>query len=385
LARRLLVAGAFVWVASRAVATGEAKPLPIEVPDDVPEAAVAPAPPRRAFRKRVATSLAFSVLFFAGAAFTAGAGNELASDGTSTDATPAVAAEATVPPPAPEVVTTDEAPVETAPAPAPAVEAAVPTPAPEVVTTVASPVETAPAPVPAVEATSPPPVPDIAATDAPPVDAAPASADPEPVRAVDAQDAVVLPATLAVSPAPVAASLAPVAHHPRSSVAPRHVRRVAIEFNPQAWLHNNPASPTGASVVAIAQHYLDVPYRWGGAVPATGFDCSGLTRFVYAQLGVNLPHYAASQFAAFPKLDPAQLQPGDLVFFEPKFDGPGHVALYIGNDQMIEAPHTGALVRVSSFSKAAALMGFLGAVRPYTSVDAPPTPLVTQVTALRVD
>ena len=328
LARRLLVVGTFAWVASRVVAAGEAKPAPIEVPDDVPEAAVAPATPRRAFRKRFATSLAFSMLFFAGAAFTAGAGNELAPDVTSTDVTAAVVVEATVPPPAPEVVT-DEAPVETAPAPA----------------------------------------------------------DPEPVRAVDSGDAIVVQSS---TPAVVAASAAPAAHQTRPTVAPLHIRHVAavvsapaqvvplapipfeaIAFNPQAWLHNNPASPTGASAVAIAQHYLRVPYVWGGAIPATGFDCSGLTRFVYAQLGVNLPHYAASQFAAFPKLDPAELQPGDLVFFEPKFDGPGHVAIYIGNDQMIEAPHAGALVRVNNFSRAAAVMGFLGAVRPYTSVDAP--------------
>jgi cell wall-associated NlpC family hydrolase len=343
LARRLLVAGAFVWVASKVVASGEAKPAPIELPDDIPEAAVAPAARRRAFRKRFATGLAFSMLFFAGAALTAGAGNELAPDVTSTDVTAAVAVEATVPAPAPEVVT-DEAPVEAAPA-------------------------------------------------------------PEPARAVDAGDAIVVQSsTPAVAPAPVAASAAPAAHQTRPTVAPRHVRRVAvvvsapaqvvplapipfqaIAFSPQAWLHNNPASPTGASAVAIAQHYLRVPYVWGGAIPATGFDCSGLTRFVYAQLGVNLPHYAASQFAAFPKLDSADLQPGDLVFFEPKFDGPGHVALYIGNDQMIEAPHTGALVRVSSFSRAAARMGFLGAVRPYTSVDATPTPLVTPVTGLRAE
>jgi cell wall-associated NlpC family hydrolase len=341
LARRLLVAGAFVWVASKVIAAGEAKPAPVELPDDVPEAAVAPASaPRRAFRKRFATGLAFSMLFFAGAAFTAGAGNELAPDVTSTDVTAAIVADATVPPPAPEVVT-EEAPVEAAPAPAPE------------------------------------------------------PAAPEPVRAVDSGDAVVVQSsTPAVAPAAVAATAAPVA---RPAVAPRHVRRVAavvsapaqavplapipfqaIAFSPQAWLHNNPASPTGASAVAIAQHYLGVPYVWGGAIPATGFDCSGLTRFVYAQLGVNLPHYAASQFAAFAKLDPAQLQPGDLVFFEPKFDGPGHVALYIGNDQMIEAPHTGALVRVSSFSKAADRMGFLGAVRPYTEVLATtPTPLQT--------
>ena len=333
LARRLLVAGAFVWVASKVVAAGEAKPAPIEVPDDVPEAAVAPAATRGAFRKRFATSLAFSMLFFAGAAFTAGAGNELAPDVTSTDVTAAVVAEATVPPPAPEVVSV-EAPVEAAPAPA---------------------------------------------------------------SAVDSGDATRVQSTVpAVSPTPVAVAQAPAVHVAPRAAAPKHIRRVAaratapaqvplapvpfeaIAFSPREWLHNNPASPMGASAVAIAQHYLRVPYRWGGAVPATGFDCSGLTRFVYAQLGVNLPHYAASQFAAFSKLDPAQLQPGDLVFFEPKFDGPGHVALYIGNDQMIEAPHTGALVRISSFSTAVARMGFLGAVRPYTVVAAP-TPLQTPV------
>jgi cell wall-associated NlpC family hydrolase len=347
LARRLLVAGTFIWVASRVVAAGEAKPLPIEEPDDVPEAAVAPAVPRRRFRKRFATSVAFSMLFFAGAALTAGAGNELAPDVTSTDVTAPVAVEATVPAPAPEVVT-DETPVEAA-----------------------------------------------------------AAAAPEPARAVDAGDAIVVQSsTPAVSPALVAASASPAAQQTRPAVAPRHVRRVAvvvsapaqvvplapipfqaIAFSPQAWLHNNPASPTGASVVAIAQHYLRVPYVWGGAIPATGFDCSGLTRFVYAQLGVNLPHYAASQFAAFPKLDSADLQPGDLVFFEPKFDGPGHVALYIGNDQMIEAPHTGALVRISSFSGAAVRMGFLGAVRPYTSPDvvAPAVPLPPTAVYPRAD
>jgi cell wall-associated NlpC family hydrolase len=141
----------------------------------------------------------------------------------------------------------------------------------------------------------------------------------------------------------------------------------ALAFSPQAWLNDNPASSTGASAVAISAHYLGVPYVWGGAVPATGFDCSGLTRFVYQQLGVQLPHYAAAQFAMFTKLSPAELAPGDLVFFEPKLDGPGHVAVYAGGDQIIEAPHTGALVRYASLSRAATALGFLGAVRPYDS------------------
>jgi cell wall-associated NlpC family hydrolase len=140
----------------------------------------------------------------------------------------------------------------------------------------------------------------------------------------------------------------------------------ALAFDPQAWIHDNPASPTGSAAVQIAEHYLGVPYVWGGAQPSTGFDCSGLTAFVYDQLGVTLPHYAAAQFDAYAKLDPSELQPGDLVFFEPKVDGPGHVAIYIGNDQIIEAPHTGALIRIVSFSGTVAKLGFLGAVRPYT-------------------
>src|SRR4030088_1702000 len=94
MARRLLVAGAFLWVASKVVASSEAKPAPIELPDDVPEAAVAPAAPLRAFRKRFATSMAFATLFFAGAAFTAGAGNALAPDVSSTDGTATAVADA---------------------------------------------------------------------------------------------------------------------------------------------------------------------------------------------------------------------------------------------------------------------------------------------------
>jgi cell wall-associated NlpC family hydrolase len=358
LTRRLVVAGAFMVVARWAVAQGEARPVPIEVPDDVPEAAVATVAPRPAFRRRLATSLVFATLFFAGAAFTAGAGNELAQiDAASTDTTAVVDAAPPADATATDATTTDATPTDATTTDV--ADAVVPSAAPTVVT----------APVPA----------EVTPAAAAPV---PATADPAPAvpaASADPSDAVLLQPKALATTAPVAA--APAAHPSPQAAVRRHARRAvasapvrvaivaipfqALTFDPAGWLHDNAASPTGASAVAIAQHYLGVPYRWGGAMPGTGFDCSGLTRFVYAQLGVSLPHYAAAQFAAFPRLDPAELQPGDLVFFEPKFDGPGHVALYIGNDQIIEAPHTGALIRISSLSGAAAAMGFLGAVRPY--------------------
>jgi cell wall-associated NlpC family hydrolase len=107
------------------------------------------------------------------------------------------------------------------------------------------------------------------------------------------------------------------------------------------------------AVVSIASRYLGVPYKWGGARPKTGFDCSGLVQYVFAQLGVPLPHYAAGQwyspYAVW--IPPTRLQPGDLVFFTGP-DGtramPGHVGIYVGDGYLIDAPHTGAFVRIDS-------------------------------------
>jgi cell wall-associated NlpC family hydrolase len=120
-----------------------------------------------------------------------------------------------------------------------------------------------------------------------------------------------------------------------------------------------PASSLGAQAVQIAMGELGVPYVWGGASPA-GFDCSGLTMWVYAQLGIHLDHYTGSQWNAGPHVPRDQLAPGDLVFFEP---GIGHVGLYIGNNDFIEAPHTGAFVQVSSLSNPWYAAEYDGAVR----------------------
>jgi cell wall-associated NlpC family hydrolase len=119
-----------------------------------------------------------------------------------------------------------------------------------------------------------------------------------------------------------------------------------------------PAGSTGQQAVAIAQRYLGVPYVWGGASPS-GFDCSGFTMYVYAQLGVSLPHYTGSQWGSGAHVSMSQLAPGDLVFFYPDL---GHVGIYMGGGLFIHAPHTGDVVKISSLSGYYAA-NFVGGVR----------------------
>jgi peptidoglycan DL-endopeptidase CwlO len=113
---------------------------------------------------------------------------------------------------------------------------------------------------------------------------------------------------------------------------------------PDTLLAPAPDSRYGG-VVGIAMQYLGVPYVWGGASPS-GFDCSGFIMYVYSQVGVSLPHHAASQYSHGSPVSRDQLQPGDLVFF----NGLGHAGIYIGSGQFIHAPHTGDVVKISSLS-----------------------------------
>jgi cell wall-associated NlpC family hydrolase len=92
--------------------------------------------------------------------------------------------------------------------------------------------------------------------------------------------------------------------------------------------------------------YLGVPYVWAGASPSQGFDCSGFTMYVFAQVGVSLPHGASGQYGYGVPVSRSQLQPGDLVFF----DGLGHVGIYIGGNQFIHSPHTGDVVKISDMT-----------------------------------
>lgn len=113
---------------------------------------------------------------------------------------------------------------------------------------------------------------------------------------------------------------------------------------------------TGASVVADAERYLGVPYQWGGTNPTTGFDCSGLVQHVYGDLGISLPRTSEQQATVgTPVASIADAQPGDLVFFEPSTSGPGHVGIYIGNGQMIDAPHHGTDVQIQAVGQPSAI------------------------------
>jgi cell wall-associated NlpC family hydrolase len=103
---------------------------------------------------------------------------------------------------------------------------------------------------------------------------------------------------------------------------------------------------THGGVVSIAMRYLGVPYRWGGASPSTGFDCSGFVMYVFAQMGVSLPHSSYAMMGMGTPVSISQLQPGDLVFFS----GGGHMGIYIGGGQFIHSPHTGDVVKISSLS-----------------------------------
>ena len=119
---------------------------------------------------------------------------------------------------------------------------------------------------------------------------------------------------------------------------------------------------TAMAVAALtfAAGELGQPYRWGGTGPG-GFDCSGLTQAAYQSAGLALPRTAQDQFDAGPPVPPgANVLPGDLVFFGSDPSGVEHVGLYVGAGEMIDAPHTGAVVRLDD----AGWPDLIGATRP---------------------
>jgi cell wall-associated NlpC family hydrolase len=98
----------------------------------------------------------------------------------------------------------------------------------------------------------------------------------------------------------------------------------------------------GELAARVALQEVGTAYRWGGESPATGFDCSGLVRWAYGQVGVVLPHSSYALHDVGRPVSESRLAPGDVLFF----DGLGHVGIYIGRGRMVHAPQTGRNVEV---------------------------------------
>ena len=103
----------------------------------------------------------------------------------------------------------------------------------------------------------------------------------------------------------------------------------------------------GYEISGTALALRGVPYRSGGA-DSNGFDCSGLVRYVFGQHGYSLPRRVADQFAAGGSVQPADLRPGDLVFFNTTGEGPSHVGIMVGGDIFVHAPASNGVVRVDT-------------------------------------
>ena len=104
-----------------------------------------------------------------------------------------------------------------------------------------------------------------------------------------------------------------------------------------------PPAPTRAErAVKVALEAVGTPYRWGGESPATGFDCSGLVRWAYGRVGIDLPHSSYALYGEGRRVRESRMEPGDVLVF----DGLGHVGLYIGNGRMVHSPETGRHVEV---------------------------------------
>ena len=133
----------------------------------------------------------------------------------------------------------------------------------------------------------------------------------------------------------------------RTLTAARTPARVAAPSGPRAGANVPAPSPGAAGAVAAALSQLGVPYRYATAIPGVAFDCSGLTAWAWGQAGVGLPHQSGAQFASLPHVGQGDAQPGDLLFF---YSPIGHVAIYIGNGQMVHATHPGDVVKVAGVS-----------------------------------
>jgi cell wall-associated NlpC family hydrolase len=115
--------------------------------------------------------------------------------------------------------------------------------------------------------------------------------------------------------------------------------------------------------VRFALQAVGTPYRWAGESPDGGFDCSGLVRWAYGRVGVDLPHSSYALYDLGRRVAPSRVAPGDLLFFE----GLGHVGIYVGRGRMVHAPQSGRTVEVVHLGGTSYSTRLVGARRVVTS------------------
>ncbi|WP_157970500.1 NlpC/P60 family protein [Nakamurella deserti] len=196
-----------------------------------------------------------------------------------------------------------------------------------------------------------------------------AAAAAEQAAAAERQAARNAQAAAAAAAAQRSADAAAASAAAASAAAPRPAAAKPTTTQPA------PSTPTpaysgdiGQQVVAAAKKWLGTKYVWAGGnangPTGGGFDCSGLMLYAYAQVGINMPHYSGYQYYEGSRVAKSDLRPGDLVFYAYDTSDPKtihHVAMYIGDGQMIEAPYTGSWVRIMPLRTS----DYIGASRPY--------------------
>jgi cell wall-associated NlpC family hydrolase len=139
----------------------------------------------------------------------------------------------------------------------------------------------------------------------------------------------------------------------------RSAGELAGPGGPVGGTYNGPASGPARKALDYAYAQLGKPYIYGGTGPK-GYDCSGLTMMSWRAAGVSIPRVVPDQYAATHLVAKANLQPGDLVYF----DGMGHEGMYVGGGQFIHAPHTGSVVKLDSMSNPYWVAHYDGGSRP---------------------
>jgi len=155
--------------------------------------------------------------------------------------------------------------------------------------------------------------------------------------------------------------------HPAVAAAAAGLALAALTHTPATGTSTRTTAATGpaATAIAYARAQLGKPYQWGGTGP-DAYDCSGLVWAAYQSPGIDIPRTSEAQWAGLPHVPPADVRPGDLVFFpgsDGTFAAPGHVALVISGSQMIQAYATGTPVEISPLNGDGA-GGIVGYARP---------------------